>query len=125
MIDASYPLQTAVYGAIKSLAGGQVFDRVPAGTKPPYIQFGDDIIITDNESVDLADCTAVINIVAPDKTAAKKLTGEVRTALDKLLPVAGFTTLEGWAEEVNHRAGSDGKFELVVMDFHYLLLPNG
>jgi hypothetical protein len=122
--DPSYALQTAVYAAIKNVAGGQVYDRVPATSKPPYVQFGNDTITTDNDSADLSDCTVVINVVAPDKTAAKNIAGEVRTALDKLLPVNGYVTLEGWLEESRNQSG-DGKFELVVMDFHYLLLPNG
>lgn len=124
-LDPAYPLQQAVYNALKALAEGKVYHRVPTGATIPYIQFGDDIIVSDYDAADMSDCTVIVNIVAATKPLAKQLAGQVRTALDKLLPVEGFTTVEGWLEEARYRSENDNKSDLVVMDFHYLLLPNG
>jgi hypothetical protein len=124
-LDPAYPLQQSVYNALKTLADGRVYHRVPKEATIPYLQIGDDFIVSDYDAADMSDCTVIVNIVAATKPLAKQLAGQVRTALDKLLPVEGFTTVEGWFEEARYRSENDNKSELVVMDFHYLLLPNG
>lgn len=122
-IDPAFELHRSIYNAIKALAEGKVYHRVPPDTKAPYLVLEPSTIVSDYDSYDLSDCTATVQVVAPDKLSAMKLAGEVRGKLDLLLVVAGFHTIEGWFEDATYRTQQDGQTEVCTIDFHYLLMP--
>lgn len=121
MRDVSTALQRAIYSALKTVANGAVYDRVPQDRKPPFVKIGDDNIVIDNDATELYDCTATIYVVATTKKEVKAIADEVFVALDKQLPVVSFITIEGWVELAVFRSQADGT-ELATLDFHYLLL---
>lgn len=121
MRDVSTALQRAIYSAIKTVAGGAVYDRVPQDRKPPYVKLGDDSIVIDNDATELYDCTATVYVVATTKKDVKAIADQIIAALDKEITVLGFITLQGWSEQSVFRSQADGT-ELATLDFHYLLL---
>lgn len=120
-LDPSLALQDAVYTAIKTLAGGKVFYRVPAKQPLPYIYIGADDMQSDYEAGDFTEATVTIDVFSKDKLELKAFVGQVRAALDRAISIEGFTVLEWEFDRTNYITGGDGLTEQASMQFIYLI----
>lgn len=132
MIDPALPLQASIKAALNasaalddSVVGGvQVYDRVPAGTVPPYVHIRAMQVIDDGNSCsDGAEVIVDIDVwsEAVGQVEAKKIGKAVVDALDTELQVNGYRTVVGLAQSANYTTESDGLTTRGALQFRYLI----
>jgi hypothetical protein len=119
MID--FEIQGVVYQALSSIAGGNVFDRVPAKQPLPYLYIGQDEFSADYDSADLTECTIEVHAFASTRDDVKLLAGQIRTALDKKLIIPGHLVYEWSYEDTRYFTDPDGLTEHAALSFRYLV----
>lgn len=121
--DPAFALQKAIYMAI--VATGAVEDRVysevPHNSVKPYIQIGDDFIMSNREAGEFHDATAVVNIVGSSKREVKMIAGMIRAALEAELEIEGFIVHGFEMSSANYRMDNDALTAQATLEFDYLL----
>lgn len=119
MVD--YEIQGVIYTTLSAMAGGNVFDRVPAKQPLPYLCIGQDEFAADYDSADLTECTIEVHAFAATRDEVKLLAGEIRTALDKQLTIPGHLVYEWSYESTRYMTDPDGLTEHAILEFRYLV----
>jgi len=123
-------LQQAIYAALVagSIAGGRIYDRVPAGAMFPYVTIGDEQVLDDgSECMDAWEVISDVHVWSrPDggsKLELKALVAEIVPRLATTLTVSGFRTVVGDMQTVRSFRDPDGLTEHAVLSFRFLIDP--
>lgn len=116
-----FEIQGVVFAALSAIAGGNVFDRVPAKQALPYLYIGADEFAADYDSADLTECTIEVHAFAATRDELKTIAGQIRTALDKKLTIPGHLVYEWSYENTRYFTDPDGLTEHAVLEFRYLV----
>jgi len=121
--DPAYALQKAVYQAIIATGAvdGRVYSEVPAQAVKPFVQIGDDFIVSNREAGEFHVCTAVVNVVAASKGKAKEIAGIIRAALEAPIEIDGFMVCEYEMPSSIYRIDNDCMTAQASLEFDYLL----
>jgi hypothetical protein len=126
-------LQKAIYAALAgnspAIAGGRVYDRVPAGATFPYITIGNDQVLDDGDSCGdgwevFADVHLWSRPASGSKAEVKDLAAQVEGAINTMsLAVAGFNVLISSFESLRFERDPDGVTEHGILTMRYILQP--
>lgn len=123
-------LQKGIYAALTAapaVAGGRVYDRVPADPKFPYITIGDDQFLDDGGTCgDAWEVFADIHVwsrpVAGSKVEVKDLEAAVIARL-RTVTVTGASVVVAALESARTFRDADGITEHAVITMRYLIDP--
>jgi hypothetical protein len=125
-------LQKAIFAKLNeatAMAGGRIYDRVPANAVFPYITIGDDQVLDDSNSCGdgwevFADVHLWSRPTSGSKAEVKDLAAAVAGRLKTTaLSVPGFTVVLSTVENVRTFRDPDGVTEHSVLTFRYLIDP--
>lgn len=135
MIDPSFPLQTAIFGALTtsgalpSGVGGRVYDAAPQNTQTPYVSMGDCQVLPDKSGcIDGAECFPIIDVWSTYNgyKEAKEIAAAIVTKLDdkpQNLNVVGFNVVVFELSTYQPLRDPDGITRRVSITFRALLTP--
>ena len=124
-------LQKAIFAALTAaptVAGGRVYDRVPAVPVFPYVTIGDEQVVDDGNSCDdgwevFSDIHVWSRPATGSKTEVKDLAPPIVARLRTALAVTGFVVVVAALETMRTFRDPDGLTEHSVLTFRYLLQP--
>jgi hypothetical protein len=131
MIGAA--LQKAIFAALTTspaIAGGRVYDRVPAGPTFPYVSIGDEQVLDDGDTCsDGWEVTSDVHVwsrpAAGSKAEVKDLAAAIVPRLAvTTISVTGFRVLIAELETSRVFRDPDGITEHAVLTFRHVLSPN-
>lgn len=122
MSDPSLAIQKAVYDAIKgdspAIAGGRIYDAVPATATFPYVSFGDVQVIEDGaDCIDATEVFFTLDVwsrpgsTMPGQTEAKQIGAQLRDLLNEnqiSLPGGSYRTVDLLHQDSNYIRDPDG-----------------
>lgn len=124
-------LQKAIFAKLNevtAIAGGRIYDQVPASPTFPYITIGDEQVVDDGNACD--DGWEVFPAVhvwsrpaTGSKAEVKDLLASVVSRLNTALTVTGFTVVINAFESSRVLRDPDGLTEHAVVTFRYVLQP--
>lgn len=122
-------LYSALAGASPSIAGGRVYDRVPAKPVFPYITIGDEQVLDDGNTC--ADAWEVFPEIhawsrstAGSKAEVKSLIAQIVPAVIAISSVSGFNVRAAEIQFSHVFRDPDGMTEHAAMTFRFLLDPS-
>jgi hypothetical protein len=134
VLDPSLPIQKAIVTTLKAdaavvaaLGGQRVYDRIPTGIRPPYVQIGDSQVLDDSaECLDLGEGFETIHVWSETvgRVQAKTIAKAVADALTPDLTVEGFEITGSYISDIRHLDGGDGMTSHSVLTFRYLSEQN-
>lgn len=136
MLDPSFPLQSALYGALTqagvlpAVVGGRVYDEAPQNAQTPYVSIGDCQVLPDKaECIDGYICHPIIDVWSTYKgfAEAKTIAAAILTMLDEQpgsLSVAGFNVVVLEIENYMPLRDPDGITRRVSLTFRALVNPS-
>ena len=118
-------VQKAVRSALNDVAGGRVYDRVPATVVWPFVRIGEDDLQADHEFGDFWRVTVKVTAhsQAVGKPEVKTLVGEIAAALMTDLTLDGWAVIEFDEPLIRFFTAPDGKSEQGVFQIEYLIQP--
>lgn len=124
-------LQKAIYAALTAapaMAGGRVYDRVPAEPVFPYVTIGDEQVVDDGNSCDdgwevFSDVHVWSRPAAGSKAEVKDIAPPIVARLRSNLSVTGYVVIVAALEGMRTFRDPDGLTEHSVLTFRYLLQP--
>lgn len=123
-------LQQAIYAALVagSIAGGRIYDRVPASAAFPYVTIGDEQVIDDGSAcMDEWEVISDVHVwsrpAIGSKLEAKALIAQIVPLLATTLTVAGFRTVVGDLQSSRIFRDPDGLTEHGALSFRYMIDP--
>jgi hypothetical protein len=135
MIDPSFPLQTAIFGALTaagtlpSVVGGRVYDAAAQNAVTPYVSLGDCQVLPDKSGcIDGAECYPIIDVWSTYNgyKEAKEIAAAIVAKLDdkpENLSVSGFDVVVFEIEQYQPLRDPDGITRRVSLTFKALLSP--
>jgi hypothetical protein len=135
MIDPSFSLQTAIFGALTTsgalptAVGGRVYDAAPQNAATPYVSLGDCQVLPDKAGcIDGAECFPIIDVWSTYNgyKEAKEIAAAIVAKLDDkpdALSVAGFNVVVFELEQYQPLRDPDGITRRVSLTFRALLSP--
>jgi hypothetical protein len=135
MIDPSFPLQTAIFGALTatgalpSVVGGRVYDAAPQNAANPYVSMGDCQVLPDKSGcIDGAECYPIIDVWSTYSgyKEAKEIAAAIVAKLDdkpQNLNVVGFNVVVFELSTYQPLRDPDGITRRVSLTFRALLTP--
>jgi hypothetical protein len=136
MIDPSFALQTAIFGALTSagtlpaVVGGRVCDGIPQDTATPYVSMGDCQVLPDKAGcIDGAECYPIVDVWSTYNgyKEAKTIAAAIVAKLDdkpENLTVSGFDVIVFELEQYQPLRDPDGISRRVSLTFRALLTPS-
>ena len=122
-------VQKSIYDALMdspSVAGGRVYDRVPAAAQFPYVTIGDDQVIDDgNTCGDGWEVFANVHVWSrePGFPEAKSIAASVTSRISSIEEIPGFHLIEIDMRDVRARREPDGLTSHVICSFRFLIDP--
>lgn len=121
-------LQKAIYDALKAanVAGGRVYDSIPAAATFPYIELGNEQSIDDGDQcADMFDVFHDIHVWSrkPGQVEVKQIGEAVRQTLAADLVVANYAVILSEFENSRVMMDPDGITSHAVLTFRFLLQP--
>lgn len=135
MIDPSFPLQTAIFGALSSAGalptsvGSRIYDAAPQNALTPYVSLGDCQVLPDKSGcIDGAECYPIIDVWSTYSgyKEAKEIAAAIVAKLDDnpdALSVAGFNVVVFELNTYQPLRDPDGITRRVSITFRALLTP--
>jgi hypothetical protein len=135
MIDPSYPLQTAIFGALTTSGvlpagvGGRVYDAPPQNALTPYVSLGDCQVLPDKSGcIDGAECFPIVDAWSTYNgyKEAKEIAAAILSYLDdkpQNLNVVGFNVVVFELNTYQPLRDPDGITRRVSITFRALLTP--
>lgn len=135
MIDPSFPLQIAIFGALSSAGalptsvGGRVYDNPPQNAVTPYVSLGDCQVLPDKSGcIDGSECYPIIDVWSTYNgyKEAKEIAAAIVAKLDDkpdALSVAGFNVVVFELSTYQPLRDPDGITRRVSITFRALLTP--
>jgi hypothetical protein len=124
-------VQKALFAALDGappLAGGRIYDRVPADPTFPYITIGDEQVVDDGNSCEdgwevFADIHIWSRPATGSKVEVKDLVAAVVARLNTPLSVADLIVVIAELQNARTMRDPDGITEHAVLTFRYVLQP--
>jgi hypothetical protein len=122
-------VQKAVFDALKAspaVAGGNVFDAVPASDPFPRVTIGDEQVIDDGNTCD-AGWEVVTDIHVWSRAVgfpeAKGIASAVRQRITAIATVTGFTLISVAVENAQSSKSTDGLTSHITLTARFVLTP--
>ena len=121
-------LQKAIVAALKraSIAGGRVYDSIPAGATFPYVEVAEEQTIDDGDQcADMFDVFTDIHVWsrAVGKVEAKQIGEAVRSAITAPLTVEDYSVILHEFDNARIMTDPDGLTSHGILTFRFLLQP--
>lgn len=135
MSDPSLALQAAQFsalrasGALPTVVGGRVHDRVPDNPAFPYVNVGEGQVLGE-DTEDCGDGSEVFSRVhawsrEPGFPQVKAIAAAIRATLKTPLTLAGFTVSVTEYVQTQYLRDPDGLTSHAVVEFRYLITHTG
>lgn len=127
MPDPSLAIQGAVFAALNTtpaVAGGRIYDSIPASASFPYVTIGDsDTAGDDNECFDASEVNIQVHVWsrAQGMPEAKQIASTIRDRLVTQFSISGFKVTNAEHVLTLSRRDPDGLTSHVIVEFRYLV----
>jgi hypothetical protein len=122
-------VQKAIFDALKAspaLAGGRVYDSVPANAEFPYVSIGEEQIVGDGNSCgDGWEIFADVHVWSrkPGFPEAKGIAATVVDRVTAVTSVSGFAVIEVEFQDMRALRDTDGLTSHIVCSFRFIIDP--